>query len=78
MNFAQKLIDLREERDQNQTETANGIGTTQRKVSYWETGQTEPSLEDLKRICQYYHVSADYLLGLTDDPHPYPPPRRGR
>ncbi len=78
MDFSQKLVALREERRQNQTASAIGIGTTQRKVSYWETGATEPCLEDLKRICQYYQVSADYLIGLTDDPQPYPLPQRNQ
>lgn len=78
MDFGTKLLSLREEAKQNQTEVAKNLETTQRKISYWETGQTEPSLDDLRRICKYFQISADYLLGLTDDPRPYPPPRRGR
>ena len=36
----------------------------QRKVSFMETGTTEPSLKDIKALCKYFNVSADYLLGL--------------
>ena len=36
-------------------------------VSKWEQGTAEPSLECLIQICRLYEVSADFLLGLTDD-----------
>lgn len=72
MEFGQKLLFLREKQNQSQTQIAKGIGTTQRKISYWETGKTEPNLEDIRKICKYFHISADYLLGLTEDAHPLP------
>jgi transcriptional regulator with XRE-family HTH domain len=49
-----------------QAEVAKELQITQRKLSYIETGKTEPSLDDLVRICNYYSVSADYILGLTE------------
>ena len=49
------------------------LGMTQRKVSYLERGQYEPSLQDIKAICTYFKVSADYLLGF---PKPLPYPKR--
>ncbi len=58
------------------------VGKSRRKVSLetgikeptlvsWEIGRSEPSLESLWTICAAYGVSADYLLGLTDEPHGY-------
>lgn len=47
-----------------QTDLANAIGVTQRKISFLETGASEPSLRDIVAICRYFNVSADYLLGL--------------
>ena len=47
-----------------QKDLANALGITQRKVSFMETGTTEPSLSDIKALCNYFNVSADYLLGL--------------
>lgn len=47
-----------------QKDLANALGITQRKVSFMETGTTEPSLCDIKALCKYFNVSADYLLGL--------------
>lgn len=47
-----------------QRDLANALGVTQRKISFMETGATEPSLKDITALCRYFNVSADYLLGL--------------
>ncbi len=47
-----------------QKDLANALGITQRKVSFMETGTTEPSLADIKALCKFFNVSADYLLDL--------------
>lgn len=44
------------------------LGTTQ--IWRYENGKTDPSADILARISQVFEVSADYLLGLTDDPNP--------
>ena len=73
LTFGEKLKLLREEHELNQTELGKLLGMTQRKVSYLERGQYEPSLQDIKAICSYFRVSADYLLGF---PKPLPYPKR--
>lgn len=73
LTFGEKLKLLREERELNQTELGKEINMTQRKVSYLERGQYEPSLQDIKAICAFFRVSADYLLGF---PRPLPYPKR--
>lgn len=50
-----------------QTDLANVLGMTQRKISFLETGVTEPSLKDLQAICLYFNVSADFLLDLPEE-----------
>lgn len=50
-----------------QTDLANAIGVTQRKISFLETGASEPSLRDIAALCRYFNVSADYFLGLPRD-----------
>jgi len=64
----ERIRELREDLPvkKSQSEVANDLKITQRKLSYIETGKTEPSLEDLVRLCNYYGVSADYILGLTE------------
>lgn len=75
MTFGERLRCLREEREPRlaQTQLARETGISQRKISYLERGELEPSLDDLRRLCLYYRVSADYLLDL---PAGLPYPRR--
>ncbi len=70
MEFYEIIRGLRDDllRKSNQTEIAEKLGMTQRKLSYIETGKSEPSLADLRSICKFYNVSADYVLGLTKEP----------
>ena len=75
LTFGEKIRLLREERELNQTELGRAVGMTQRKVSYLERGQYEPSLEDLRALCRFFRVSADYLLGF---PKGLPYPKRGK
>ena len=71
LTFGEKLRLLREEQELNQTELGKVLNMTQRKVSYLERDRYEPSLQDIKAICTYFRVSADYLLGFSK-PLPYP------
>ncbi len=50
-----------------QKDLANAIGVTQRKISFMETGTTEPSLSDIIALCNYFNVSADFLLGISNN-----------
>jgi len=71
MTFGEKIRRLREEQEISQGALGEKLQMTQRKVSYIENDKYEPSIEDIRIICRYFHVSADYLLDLSDD-LPYP------
>ena len=71
LTFGEKLRLLREEKELNQTELGEVLGMTQRKISYLECGRYEPSFDDLRALCRYFQVSADYLLGFPKN-LPYP------
>ena len=71
LTFGEKLRLLREEREMNQTQLGKEVNMTQRKISYLERDQYEPSIEDIKALCDYFNVSADYLLGFPKQ-LPYP------
>ena len=71
LTFGEKLKLLREEEEISQTTLGKAINMTQRKVSYMENDKYEPSMEDLKALCRYFNVSADYLLGFPKN-LPYP------
>lgn len=67
-----RIKDLRTDHDFTQERVAESIGITQRKYSYLETGKQQWTDELLTRLADFYQTSVDYLLGLTDDPRPYP------
>ena len=71
LTFGEKIRLLREEKELNQTELGEALGMTQRKISYLECGRYEPSFDDLRALCRYFQVSADYLLGFPKS-LPYP------
>ena len=58
------MRELREDHDLRQEDIARLLGTTQQVYSRYEKGINELPLRHLKTLCQFYHVSADYLLGL--------------
>ena len=65
-NFALRLSDLRKEKNLSQKEAASCLGVSQALLSHYEKGIRECGLDFLKRACDYYDVTSDYLLGLTD------------
>lgn len=65
--FGERLRGLREDSDITQQKLAQATRMTQRKISYIECGRYEPGIEDILAFCRFFQVSADYLLGLTDD-----------
>ena len=71
LTFGEKIRLLREEKELNQTELGREVQMTQRKISYIECGKYEPSMEDIRLLCKYFNVSADYLLGFPKN-LPYP------
>ena len=65
-----RIRDLREDRDLTQRELAKILKTTQQQYSKIETGKSDITGEKLKLLAEFYNVSADYLLGLTNRPRP--------
>ena len=59
------LRELREDRDLKQAAVASALGISQQVYSRYETGVNEMPIHHLKALCQYYQVSADYILGLS-------------
>lgn len=66
LTFGEKIRNLREDADLNQTQLATAVCMTQRKISYIECGKYEPSLGDIIALCRFFKVSSDYLLGLSE------------
>ena len=68
--FCMRVKKLRKSRGEQQTELATAIGATQATISDIENGRRATSFDRLAAICIHYNVSADYLLGLVDEPRP--------
>ena len=68
MVYVKILRDLREDHDKTQQEIADVLGTSQTMYARYERGANELPLHHLITLCSYYRVSADYILGLTEDP----------
>ena len=64
--FGERLKELRIERGFTQKELAQKIGQSQSAVTYWEKNEQEPVISTLKKLCDLFDVSADYLLGRTE------------
>lgn len=65
--FGDKLRALRTEKKMTQSELATLLGVVGASVSSYEISRKYPSIEILIKICQIFDVSADYLLGFSDD-----------
>ncbi len=64
--FHKRLKELREEMGFSQEKLAKKLGYTQTCITKWESGQRNPSLDDLMALAKFFNVTTDYLLGLTD------------
>ena len=68
MHYTKRLRDLREDHDKTQQQIADVLGTSQTMYARYERGANELPIRHLLTLCNYYGVSADYILGRTDNP----------
>ena len=67
MDYIRRIRDLREDADKTQSEIAEYLGTSQTMYARYERGANEMPIRHLIALCRYYCVSADYILGLTNE-----------
>ena len=65
--LAERLILLRKQRNLSQYKLAELLGFSRGLISNYEQGRREPDYNTLLAFALFYHVSVDYLLGLTDE-----------
>lgn len=68
-NFGERLKQVREGQGLTQKEFAEKIGSTERGIRRYESGDREPAFHVILSILDNIDVSADYLLGRTDNPN---------
>ena len=69
-----RLRDLREDSDITQAYLSKYLHIRQNTYSQYENGHRQIPIECLILLARFYCTSVDYLLGLTDQREPYPPP----
>lgn len=65
--IGERIKELRFEKGLTQKAMAQHLSVTVPTLSHWECNYQEPSSRDLSKLCDFFDVSADYLLGRTDD-----------
>lgn len=67
-----RIRELREDADLNQTKVAKILGMSQTGYSKYETGENDVPTKILIELALFYDTSVDYILRLTDVIKPYP------
>lgn len=71
-----RIRDLRNDRGLTQKQVAKLLSVSQNTYSQYEIGTSRFPLDTVVKLAEFYDVSVDYLVGLTDDPTPYPRKRK--
>lgn len=71
MDYRVRIRNVREDRDLTQAQIGKLLNKTQQGYNHIEAGRAELKIEDLIKLCKFYNLSADYLIGLTDKATPY-------
>ena len=71
MDYRARIRNIREDRDLTQADIGKVLNKSQQGYNHIEAGRAELKIDDLIKLCQYYNLSADYLIGLTNKPKPY-------
>ncbi len=66
-DYVKRIRDLRTDSDKTQQEIADVLQTSQTMYARYERGANELPIHHLLKLCEYYDVSADYILGLDQE-----------
>ena len=65
-DYRERLRNIREDRDLTQAELGRLLNKSQQGYNHIEAGRAELKIDDLVKLCKFYNLSADYLIGLTN------------
>lgn len=71
VDYRIRLRNVREDRDLTQAQVGRIINKSQQGYNHIEAGRAELKIEDLIKLCQFYNLSADYMIGLTNQVKSY-------
>lgn len=66
------IQELREDRDYTQEKIAKILNTSQSNYSKYEKGIIQPSIDQIIKLCIFYNISPEYILGFTNTPNELP------
>lgn len=64
---ADRIKELRENKGITQAELARHLSVTRASVNAWEMGLSVPTIDRLIDLAQYFHVTIDYIIGLSNE-----------
>ncbi len=70
-DYRKRLRDIREDNDLTQAQLGKLLNKSQQGYNHIEAGRAELKIEDLIKLCRFYNLSADYVIGLVDKKKPY-------
>ena len=70
-DYRERLRSIREDQDLTQAELGKLINKSQQGYNHVEMGRAELKIDDLIKLCKFYNLSADYLIGLTNEKKSY-------
>ncbi|MBR2890260.1 MAG: helix-turn-helix transcriptional regulator [Oscillospiraceae bacterium] len=70
-DYRERLRNIREDHDLTQAELGKLLNKSQQGYNHIEAGRAELKIEDLIKICKFYNLSADYIIGLSNSKKPY-------
>lgn len=65
--FCERIKELRKIKNLTQKQLAEILKTNNSSICDWECGRSQPDLEMLVCIAEFFEISVDYLLGLEDE-----------
>ena len=70
-DYRERMRSIREDRDFTQAELGKLLNKSQQGYNHIETGRAELKIDDLVKLCKFYDLSADYIIGLTNKKRSY-------
>ena len=70
-DYRERLRSIREDRDLTQAELGKLLNKSQQGYNHIEAGRAELKIDDLIKLCRFYNLSSDYIIGLTDKKKSY-------
>ena len=64
--LSDNIREYRKKSNMSQDELAEKLGVSRQSISLWETGQTQPTIDNIIALAKIFNISADTLLGNAD------------